>query len=380
MSSLWPSAWSSDMRARTIVAVLLVAAAAATSACGAASANAPAARTPAASSASTVTAPAAPALARLPGGVAAPAPPRPAFDHKAHVARGPACIDCHADAETKDSAGMPTAEACMECHEEIEEKAPPEKRIASFLDPVTKKPRWSYVTKQSDEVRFSHVAHAKEKVACIDCHRGISESQAVSPALAQTMDDCTQCHAAKGASNACATCHSVIGTETPPPNHDRLWEVRHGQIFRRGAPADRTEDCSMCHTQSSCVKCHADEKPKDHTTYWLAGPGHGLAASMDRERCSACHTSDTCTECHTTNAPRNHRGAWGSPRNRHCIGCHVRPGDASEGGCAVCHKGTPSHREAPPKPADHRPDSQCLLCHDRLRHPVNDQNCNECHR
>jgi hypothetical protein len=50
------------------------------------------------------------------------------------------------------------------------------------------------------------------------------------------------------------------------------------------------------------------------------------------------------------------------------------------GGCFACHNGVPAHAAAPPKPDGHRADWECLLCHDKLKHPVNDQNCNECHR
>jgi hypothetical protein len=370
MPSRCPSAWTSEMRAARLLTVLpgaLLAAlfvALGSAACGAVAPK-------------PVAAAAQPAPAAVPP---AGVPGRPAFDHAAHLGRGLTCLDCHTDAEKADRAGMPTAAQCMECHEGIEEEAPPEKRIESFLDPKTKEPRWSWFTKQPDEVRFSHARHAQGKVACKDCHAGVETSTQVVTGIALTMDACTACHAERKASNACATCHTEIGLDKPPANHGRLWDVRHGQIWRRGAPADRTEDCSLCHTESTCVQCHRDEKPRDHTEHWRVGPGHGLAASLDRERCAACHRTDACVACHTSNPPRSHRGAWGSPRNRHCLGCHERSLSAADGGCGTCHQGTPSHRTAPPKPATHRPDWQCLQCHERLRHPVNDQNCNECHR
>jgi hypothetical protein len=101
---------------------------------------------------------------------------------------------------------------------------------------------------------------------------------------------------------------------------------------------------------------------------------------MGRERCAACHTKDQCVECHTTNAPRSHTASWGAPRARHCVHCHVGSLSSGEGGCGTCHQSAPSHRLAPPKPDDHRSDSDCRLCHEKLRHAVNDQNCNECHR
>lgn len=366
MSSRWRSASTSDRR-RTIAALAalvlplgLCLAAVAGAGCGGASA---------------------PAAAGT--GVAQPktVDTRPAFDHKAHLGRGPTCVDCHPGAESKDEAGMPTLETCMDCHEEMEEKAPPEKKVAQFFDPKTKAPKWSRVTSLGDELVFSHEPHTAKKVPCADCHRGIEESTRVTADLAMNdMDACMACHAEKKAPNECATCHTRIGLETPPPNHDRLWTARHGQLVRRGAPRSRAEDCTLCHQESSCLRCHAEEPPRDHTQNWRVGPGHGLAAALDRERCQACHTSDACTECHTSNPPRSHRGGWGSPRNRHCLGCHEGSLGSASGGCSTCHAGAPSHLDAPRKPRDHRPDSQCLLCHDDLKHPVNSQNCNVCHR
>lgn len=360
MSYRWPSASTSDLRAsrwigRFAAAVALVAAAAACSR-------------------------AAPEAAK-PAVAAAPVSAGPEFNHKFHLSRGVTCLDCHEGADKADKAPMPTIESCADCHEEIDEKKPAEKKATAFVDPATKKAKWHWFTKQSDEVKFSHAAHAKKKVECVECHKAVEESTRTGPELALTMDTCTTCHTAKKASNACDTCHTQIGLDRPPPSHDKLWNVRHGQAVRRGGvPQSRLEDCAMCHTEQTCIECHRREAPRDHTQFWRANAGHGLAAALDRQRCQACHTTDACVECHTTNPPRNHRGSWGAPRSRHCLGCHEKPAAAGGEGCFTCHDGTPSHLKAPAKPKGHRADDQCLLCHDRLRHPVNDQNCNECHR
>lgn len=362
MSSRWRSRSTSEPASalRSAAAVVAILAALAAGGCGAVASEPPAGKAAAA---------------------AAPVAPRPAFDHKAHLERGPTCEDCHEGAATRDAAGMPSVEMCMDCHEEIEEAAPPGKRIAEFLDPATKAPRWSAVSELGDELIFAHGKHAAAKVACSECHRGIEESRAVTPALAAGgMDACMDCHAERKASNACSVCHTRIGVDGAPSNHDRLWTARHGQVVRRGAPEGYAEQCSLCHEDSSCLGCHADQAPRDHTQFWRNGPGHGLAAALDRVRCQTCHTSDTCIACHTSNAPRSHRGGWGSPRNRHCIGCHDTGSGAGEGGCSTCHQGTPSHLAAPRKPPGHTPDQECMLCHGDMKHPDNGQNCNACHR
>jgi hypothetical protein len=206
------------------------------------------------------------------------------------------------------------------------------------------------------------------------------------PAL--VADRCAACHDLPSfpERGRCATCH--VGTK--PADHDRLWTDMHGQAVRRD-PAAVTNRCSFCHdapgfpTQSRCNGCHMTEPPRDHTQSWRVDGGHGLSASMDRDRCTACHTADTCRTCHQTVEPKSHRGAWGAPKDRHCVNCHLPLTKNSQEGCGVCHEGTPSHASAPPMPAEppHRPDLQCRKCHfgpKNLPHADNGTNCVTCHR
>lgn len=467
----WPSIsepMTVAIRAACVAAAL--AGAASLSACGAfRKADAPAA--PAAAAPAKDAPKVAASVAQAPAAPKAPArparPPGPAFNHQNHLGRGVGCLDCHEGADTKDKAALPTLEQCMECHEEIEPEAPPEKKVAQFVaDAATSKMRWHEFTKQSPEVRFSHAKHAAKGVECLQCHAGMDANQRTGPELFLTMDACMACHTAKKASNECAVCHTKVGREWKPGNHDAAWRGLHGGVWKLGSPTSHAENCTLCHSEpqcsdchaktppadhtaafrvgpehgamyqtrssrcamchteqslcvdchhttppqdhtpmwrgspahgiasesrpercatcheeTTCMSCHRDTPPRDHTNFWRTGPGHGLAARMDRERCSSCHTTDQCVECHTSNPPRSHRGSWGSPRNRHCVNCHDdQASPSAEGGCGVCHTGTPSHRLAPPKPSDHTPDLQCLLCHDRLRHPIGDGNCNQCHR
>lgn len=327
---------------------------------------------------------AAPAAAKAPVPVAAPA--RIAFDHAFHLGAGPTCLDCHEGADTNDEADMPKLEFCMECHEDIDEKKPKEKTVAAFLDKPGGKPVWSRVTAQAATIVFSHKTHAAKKVECAECHTGIEKSIAVTKDLFVDMDACTKCHSAKKAPNECATCHTDAGEGMRPASHDRMWMTLHGQFMRKGgAPASRSEDCTLCHNTQSCQSCHTTEMPRDHSQSWRVGPGHGIASALDRTRCNACHMSDSCTACHTENAPRDHRGGWGAPKDRHCVSCHLPLRSSSPGGCAVCHKGTPSHDAAPKMPSNppHRPDFQCQVCHNgppRLKHATNGTNCLTCHK
>lgn len=392
MSSRWRSRSGSDRRLNAAVGtMLLVAALALASGCSAidslfgAGPTAKGAPLPPPKGAAVAAEAASAAVTSRDKAAAAGTPKRIAFNHKFHIGRGPTCEDCHEEATTKDKASMPSLEFCMDCHEEIDAEKDPSKQVAAFLDKPDGKPVWSRVTAQPEGIVFSHKTHADKKVGCAECHKGIEESEAVSKDLFVDMDACTACHSAKNAKNECATCHSDMGPGWMPPSHERNWTTMHGQMVRRGAPQGRLEDCSLCHTDTTCRSCHSTVPPRNHSESWRTRGGHGIAAALDRESCSTCHQSDTCTECHTTLRPRSHRGGWGAPRDAHCNGCHIPLGSDSTNGCAVCHQGTPSHSMAPRMPSNppHRPDMQCRQCHDgrpKLKHADNGMNCLTCHR
>ena len=316
------------------------------------------------------------------GGSAGPEfPPGPRFNHSSHLDKGLECVDCHETAEDEAEAGMPNFEFCMECHEEMDEERPEEERLSTMWLDADGNPRWHNVTAQSDEILFSHSSHVARGVECSECHTGIEASERVGFDLRQDMNDCITCHTSRDAPTACETCHEEIGPDWKPPSHSQLWTTRHGQEIRMaGTPEGLEDDCSLCHTPTMCADCHNTQAPRDHTQSWRRGGGHGLASSMDRTRCQTCHEVHSCIACHENARPRSHRAMWGGKRSRHCLNCHQPLTPDSPDGCGVCHKGTPSHDHAPPKPGWHTADMQCLLCHTPLSHADNGQNCNACHR
>jgi hypothetical protein len=110
--------------------------------------------------------------------------------------------------------------------------------------------------------------------------------------------------------------------------------------------------------------------------------GHGLMTGLDRSRCMTCHRADFCDRCHSETAPVSHRGGWGEPMNRHCLQCHYPLASFGADKCAVCHKGTPSHKATPPQPSNafHLPGANCRSCHAPLtQHPDNGMDCQVCH-
>jgi hypothetical protein len=301
----------------------------------------------------------------------------PGFDHAVHVeGQGLECTMCHAGVEESDEPGMPPPTMCALCHEEGDESVPPEKRPETFFDGDTY--RAQRLARLDEEVIFSHLTHVEAGAPCEACHGDMATSERVTPEVAVSMDDCMTCHEGLGQPNECSTCHSVLGTDVAPWTHDAEWMRLHGPIYRSRSQAT-VDDCTLCHQESTCTTCHQAMAPESHTNYWRRR-AHGLNARMDRDSCTACHQSDSCNRCHEQARPMNHSGPWGSPQNTHCLACHL--GD-TEQSCSVCHQGAPSHALAPPKPPDHSPGMNCLMCHgvtQPLPHANKGDDCNACHQ
>jgi hypothetical protein len=293
-----------------------------------------------------------------------------AFSHRVHVGdEGLECYMCHINWEEDDDPGMPTAAACQLCHDPEDEDAPP---IAELFDgEVYKATRASAL---GDEITYSHLFHVTDEEGCTACHAEVIQSDRVEPWMAVTMDDCVACHTRVEARTDCTVCHAEIDVTLRPWTHDATWEQFHGQSVRNRSNAT-VDRCELCHKESSCVECHQENAPASHTNFWRRR-GHGLTASLDRATCMACHTPDFCNRCHENAVPVSHRGQWGSPRNTHCLSCHLGGGDQS---CSLCHTEITSHDTAPPLPPGHNPMSDCRECHQLLTHADNGGSCLACH-
>lgn len=300
----------------------------------------------------------------------------PAFSHRIHVQdQGMDCGDCHMMVEEDDEPGMPVPMLCSLCHDGLDADKPFEKTAAAlFVEGVLPPSR----SKLDDEILFSHLGHVTAGLDCGACHGGIAEADRTPLDIAMSMDDCMACHAKQGISNDCATCHSVIREDLMPPNHDLAWMKVHGLIAQGGA-GTTAEQCNLCHTESSCTTCHQLVPPQDHTEFWRRR-GHGFLAAMDRSRCQTCHQPSYCNQCHAESTPISHTGSWGGSRSTHCLSCHLPVQQTS---CFTCHRATPSHLLAAPKPPDHSAAMNCRMCHGfdaPLPHVDNGADCNACHR
>jgi hypothetical protein len=297
------------------------------------------------------------------------------FPHRPHLAEELACADCHQWDEEKGTYSPTTFKTCEICHKTLDKDKEPEQRVDRFYQ--DEKPKGPLHTTLSSEIIFSHTRHKGDNLDCKNCHGDLAASDSLGPEMQITMTMCMDCHAANGVSNDCATCHREIRRDRRPPSHDTQWPRVHGTNLL-GDPVAQKE-CWLCHTESTCNGCHLQVMPESHNNQFRRR-SHGLFVSMDRETCRTCHQSNFCDRCHNEVLPSTHTGTWGSPKDRHCLVCHEPVG--SEPSCSVCHKSTPSHSRAAPKPPGHTPGMNCRQCHGLsapLPHVDNGDNCNDCH-
>lgn len=305
------------------------------------------------------------------------------FSHKAHIEKGLTCKGCHVTAVKADRAGMPDEGKCILCHPDLYE----EKRIEKIYTISRWQATRGVRLAGFNDVKFSHKAHIDYGTRCSDCHKDIAESERVASEHIPNANICVQCHSQWLNQSLCSKCHIKTRLETQPEDHKRPdFILIHGERFR-GKPFDNWIEgsarhshlCFQCHNQDYCIKCHGEMEPLDHTNQWRL-IGHGVSAGINRDNCKACHRVDFCFRCHEKTRPRSHAANWGATRSMHCAYCHE---PLSSTNCAVCHKDTPTHREAPNAPLFVRKDWPCRLCHPLLvplDHFDNGEDCENCHK
>lgn len=300
------------------------------------------------------------------------------FSHALHVGDEKLeCVSCHEGAEVEEAPGMPALDSCAVCHDQLDEKAPPERHVATLFD--AEGFRAVRASRLDDEVKFIHLAHVGSVQDCAACHRGIDANRVVDASVAVDMAACERCHAERKLPNDCADCHTEVGRQWKPPSHAQDWKRLHGRACKRSDPPP-SDDCALCHADRYCEECHRVEPPENHDTQFRLR-GHAFLAQIDRANCAACHEPQTCDRCHAEVLPLSHRMAgFGAVKDTHCLTCHFPLAGES---CVVCHKSTPSHAQGPPKPDWHTPAMDCRSCHvpgsSLLRHEDNLSNCNLCH-
>lgn len=260
------------------------------------------------------------------------------FSHKLHVIEQEIeCLSCHENAESSTTGQdnlMPSKQVCNNCHGEEE-----------VGDPGL------FPTVQDYSVKFSHEAHMAAGLNCNDCHAQVSQKTMVGAYVLPDMSDCMDCHASKGISNECNTCH-LPSEKLMPKSHTPNFIHAHGDMARIGeTKMNANMDCATCHQPQFCQQCHEGDN-LDRLTHPLNYEfTHALEAQGKQKECASCHTERFfCIECHIERQimPHNHTVGWSNriPNDggRHkvealndleaCIACHEQ--DAQQV-CQPCH-------------------------------------------
>ena len=130
------------------------------------------------------------------------------FSHRKHVVTKMSCIDCHTGAQTKDEAGLPSADRCMFCHVTISRNDPAIQKLAA-LEKEKQKIAWVRIYVLPDFVFFSHAAHFRAGVDCGRCHGAVNECGVLVKEVSTTMISCVNCHKMRKASISCNLCHEL---------------------------------------------------------------------------------------------------------------------------------------------------------------------------
>lgn len=131
-----------------------------------------------------------------------------AFTHKAHLAAGMQCTDCHAGVDQGPDAAIPSVKLCMTCHQVIATDKPEIKKVAAYFQRGEEIP-WQRVYNYSplEHVKFNHAPHIRAGVDCKTCHGDMTQQTVAVRAVNLTMGACNQCHRLKHAPTDCTTCH-----------------------------------------------------------------------------------------------------------------------------------------------------------------------------
>lgn len=196
----------------------------------------------------------------LPVGAARAAPP---FSHRVHLATKLECVTCHAAAlqSTKvEDDLLPQKQVCLECHEDAAIPPPLAVRITKFshqlhlrmgnVAPILAAAidHQNYLQPVGDIRR-----HLNGKNACEACHRGLEESDRVTPAALPQMADCLVCHTQIEPPFSCEDCHAQ-NAQLKPPSHDTPHFL---DAHSSGRLALDKSTCALCHGRVfQCMGCH----------------------------------------------------------------------------------------------------------------------------
>lgn len=250
--------------------------------------------------------------------------PRPdfRFSHKAHAGNG--CVTCHpasgarrSGGKGRDVVGMRT---CFDCHEKKGRGLSQcrtchlvhgdGRMVTRFGDKLLTPPVWlKGLTHGADWVQVhapaagadsDYCASCHRETECQSCHSGRLRSKNVHPGdwisahgVSTRMDNprCTGCHRAQ---SFCITCHRRSGVAPDSPSGTKPLGsssfhngVAPEKICRR-ARTDITA-CVSCHSESSCIRCHATINPHPAGFSRRCKP----LAAKNQAACVKCHDNNS---------------------------------------------------------------------------------------
>ena len=184
------------------------------------------------------------------------------FSHKFHLGLQLPCITCHTAAAGSTKASdnlLPAKTVCLQCHEDAQIPAPPATRVAFFshaqhlkmgnLAPllaaaIDKK---NYLQPPGDIRR-----HLNTQDACQACHRGLLESDRVTPAAMPQMADCLVCHTEIDNPFSCEKCHAKDAPLKPASHLPSFLSDHTSGKLNLDKPS-----CVVCHGRNfRCLGCH----------------------------------------------------------------------------------------------------------------------------
>lgn len=184
------------------------------------------------------------------------------FSHRLHLEMGLTCTGCHAaaPASTKPADNLlPARSVCLDCHESAAIPPPPATNLTAFSHALHLKmgnvapfiaaaiDHGAYLSAPGDGRRLLNTNNA-----CEACHRGLHESDSVSPALLPRMADCLVCHADIDPPWSCELCHGK-DAKLRPANHTAHFVSDHSSGKMK---FDKTT-CAVCHGRTfQCAGCH----------------------------------------------------------------------------------------------------------------------------
>jgi nitrate/TMAO reductase-like tetraheme cytochrome c subunit len=254
----------------------------------------------------------------------------------------------------------------------------------------------------SGDLIIPHDKHLTKGIKCVECHSGVAHGKiaernvtfktdyskwddSLGKAMMSDvtftqpkMQDCMDCHKARGVSTACTTCHS---TGMKPESHNAADFKNGGHGVLAGKDI---KECNNCHQYMSDTEIKEIKDPSP-TELFLNG---GKSTQQTITAQEYAKENSFCKQCHTKRPP-SHVSGWSSlhgpiatkdlPR---CLTCHDQQNTGfnkiSNVTCSSCHPAMHAGKDyKKTHPIDltgvTEPKELCYSCHDK---PV----CTKCHK